>query len=270
MSWGDTFKEAGNWIKETASDIVKVVTDVYNKVKEWFNEEVVGRIKQVCEWFKEENIANKPQLVTDGKIYINNSNSYKNCPDTVKNKIKSKTFTAKEKKEINEVIEKYKPLLKCKNHPLQKIARTDKAITKNGTCIAESDTMGEWLADQNALILTDSASTGLDFKDSSKQFRGTVAHEISHALMNNFDPRTCSTYKNELKNPLMQEYQKISGWDKTGTTLTETQKDKAPTDYAKTNPSEDLSEATMLYLYEPKTLKSQSPKRYEFLKKLFN
>jgi len=179
-------------------------------------------------------------------------------------------FTDKETKKIQEVLNKYQRLLKCKKQQLQQIGRTNKAITKNKAgCVAETDTMGEWFKDNGTIVLTDSASTGSDFKDSAKQFRGTVAHEMSHAMMNNFDPRTCKSYTNYRKNPLMKEYMKVAGWNVTGTTLTETATDKAPTNYGKTNPKEDLAEATMLYLYEPETLKSRSPKRYKFIKELF-
>lgn len=87
--------------------------------------------------------------------------------------------------------------------------------------------------------------------------------------MNNFDPRTCKSYANYKDNPLMQEYMKEAGWNKKGTILSETDTNKAPTDYGKTNPQEDLAEAAMLYLYEPDTLKNRSPARYNFLKKLY-
>ena len=44
---------------------------------------------------------------------------------------------------------------------------------------------------------------------------------------------------------------------------------KAPTDYARKNPKEDMSESVMLYLYEPDSLKKKSPERHAFVQKLF-
>jgi hypothetical protein len=213
---------------------------------------------------------NGPEFISNGKKPLVDSDKYKDCPDSVKKKIHSKEFTDKEKKNINEVLDKYKPILKCKNSPVKQIGRTNKAISKNGKCRAETDTMGEWFEDSGTVILTDAANNPVDFDDAETQFKGTAAHEIAHGLLDNFDPRTCTSYENSSDNPLMKEFHKAAGWDPTGTTLTETDDDKAPTDYAKTNDEEDLSESMMLYLYDPDKLKDASPARYEFCKKLLS
>lgn len=92
---------------------------------------------------------------------------------------------------------------------------------------------------------------------------------MSHILMNGFDPRTCTHYDSDMHNPLMKEYKEQTGWDPIGTILTETKEDVCPTSYGETNPEEDLAESAMLYLYDPEELKKKSPKRYSFLKKLF-
>ena len=68
----------------------------------------------------------------------------------------------------------------------------------------------------------------------------------------------------------MKEFKEASGWNEAGDTLVETDEDKAPTDYAKTNADEDFAESAMLYQYDPDKLKSESPARYEFMQKLFN
>jgi hypothetical protein len=210
--------------------------------------------------------AKGPKLVSDGREAIVNSTSYKGCPDDVKKEITSKDFTDSEKKGIQEVLDKYKPLMKCDNTPVKQIGRTNKGITKNGGCVAETTTMGEWFDDSGTLVLTDAASDPTDFKDKDQQFKGTAAHELAHGLLNKFDPRTCKTYDDENDNPVMKEFRKSTGWDATGTTLTPTDTDKAPTDYAKTNSQEDLSESMMLYMYDPEKLKKESPARYEFCK----
>jgi len=41
-----------------------------------------------------------------------------------------------------------------------------------------------------------------------------------------------------------------------------------PTDYGKTNASEDLSETAMIYVVKPDRLKSGAPKRFAFMEKL--
>jgi hypothetical protein len=216
--------------------------------------------------------SNAPSLVDDGRDAVVDSNAYKGCPDKVKKKIKSKKFTKKQRKEINEVLGKLKPLMKCKNQPLKKIARVNRSISHDdkGHCYADTTTMGEWFDDKGTLVLTDQAGNGSDFTDSKKQFRGTAAHEMTHALTNEFDPRTCKAYKNYKKNPLMKKFMKAAGWNKTGSKLKETAKNKAPSDYAKTtNPNEDMSESVMFYLYEPDKLKNASPERYKVIDDLF-
>ncbi len=209
-----------------------------------------------------------PQLVSDGADAIVKSDSYKNCPANVKDEIKSKDFSDTEKKGIQEVLGKYNPLMKCDNSPVKKIGRTNKGITKSNGCVAETSTMGEWFDESGTLVLTDAASNPVDFADKDVQFKATTAHELAHGLLNKFDPRDCKAYASANDNPVMKEFRKAAGWDATGTTLTETGKDKAPTGYAKTNSQEDLSESMMLYLYSPDKLKKASPARYEFCEKL--
>lgn len=211
----------------------------------------------------------QPKLVDNGADAITKSARYKDCPDDVKKEITSKAFTDSEKKDLQEVLDKYKPLMKCDNNPVKEIGRSNKGITKkNSGCVSETDTMGEWFDDSGTLVLTDAASNPVDFADKDTQFKGTATHELAHGLLNRFDPRDCKAYDTPDDNPLMKEFRKSAGWDSTGTTLAETAGNKAPTDYAKTNSQEDLSESMMLYMYDPEKLKKASPERYEFCKKL--
>jgi hypothetical protein len=196
------------------------------------------------------------------------SATYRACPDNVKSEIHSKRFSEDEKNDTQEVLDRMKPLMGCENQPVKQIGRSDKAITKgSGGCRAETSTMGEWFPDLGALVLTDAASNPVDFNDPRAQYKGTLAHELTHGLTNGFDPRSCKAYDNWRDNPLMQEWGKAVGWDATLTSLPDDS--KAPTDYAKTNAKEDLSESVMLYLYDPDRLKKKSPERHAFIHKLF-
>jgi hypothetical protein len=212
--------------------------------------------------------SNPPTLTDKGGEAITKSKIYSGCDKAVKDQIHDKSFTDDEKKDTEEVLDKMKPLTRCKEQPVKHIGRSDKGITKKSTgCEAETSTMGEWFADQGTLVLTDAASNPVDFKDKRTQYKGTLAHELTHGLTNNFDPRDCKSYDNWKDNPLMQEWAKAAGWNPDLKGLKDPS--KAPTNYAKTNPKEDLSESVMLYLYEPDTLKTKSPERYEFVQKLF-
>ncbi len=209
-----------------------------------------------------------PHLTDKGGASLRSSDACFECPAEVKAAIQDVSFSGEEKKDTEEVLDKMKPLMHCENQPVKHIGRSDKGITKGANgCEAETSTMGEWFADRGSLVLTDAASNPVDFKDTRTQYKGTLAHELTHGLTNGFDPRDCKSYDNWKDNPLMQEWAKAAGWNSALTTLTDDT--KAPTDYAKKNPKEDLSESVMLYLYEPDTLKTKSPERYEFIQKLF-
>lgn len=205
-------------------------------------------------------------FAADGAKYVTEASSYKDCPEAVKSDIKSKEFTEDEKKQINEVIKKYDKLMKCKDIPLKRFGRTDKGITD---CKSENTTMGECFSESGSLILMDNSTSLVDFADKETQFKGTAAHEMAHIMLNKFDPRTCTSYASNGDNPLIQEWRKATGWDASGTNLTETDSDKAPSEYAKTNSQEDMSESAMFYLYDPERLKKASPERYNFMKSLF-
>jgi len=224
--------------------------------------EGLGKAVQTCS-----KAAKLPQLIDDGAKALTGSDAYKGCPEDVKNEILSKAFSDEEKAQVNEVLDKMSGLMTCDNHPIKQIGRTGKAITRDSSgCQAETSTYGEWFEDQGTLILTDVASNPLDFPDKATQFKGTLAHELTHGLTNGFDPRTCTAYDNMADNPLMQEWAKATGWDPTLSNLADAS--KAPTEYAKTNAAEDLSETVMMYLYAPDELKAKSPERHAFAKKL--
>jgi len=95
-----------------------------------------------------------------------------------------------------------------------------------------------------------------------------MAHEMAHGMTNEFDPRTCKSYKNWRDNPFMKDWGKASGWQDN----LEEMKDGAtasPTSYGNTSPREDFSESMMLYLYDPAKLKEKSAERYVFIDNLF-
>lgn len=204
-----------------------------------------------------------PALVDDGAVDLTNTAIYKKCPDDVKSAIQSKAFTKKEREDVEEVLGKMGALMTCENHPVKRIGRTDQAIT---SCVAEQDTMGEWFQDRGALVMTDNATANFHLGGGRKEFKGSLAHELTHGLTNSFDPRTCTAYSNPRDNPLMQEWVKLMGWDDTWKKVADPS--SLPSDYAKTNAKEDLSETVKFYLYAPDELKKKSPERYEFAKKL--
>ena len=106
---------------------------------------------------------------------------------------------------------------------------------------------------------------------------------MGHALEYRKD--TSSTYNNACAAPLMWHFMDATrpitdmntpgffgnnnGWrvnDQNVWTFTGTQGNQAPTDYAKKNPKEDLSESVALYVYNPQALQNSSPQRYNFVR----
>jgi hypothetical protein len=51
------------------------------------------------------------------------------------------------------------------------------------------------------------------------------------------------------------------GWDLTGAPG-----NNPPTDYGKTDPTEDMSESAKMYVYDPQKLQASSPQRYNFIR----
>lgn len=208
-----------------------------------------------------------PQLTDKGGVSLRSSDACFECPAEVKAAIHDVSFSREEKKDIEEVLDKMKALMSCQQQPVKHIGRCNQGITgvANGARV-ESTTMGEWLADRSTAVLTDAAVRPVDFADGRTQFKATLVHELTHGLTNGFDPRTCQPYENWKDNPLMQEWGKAAGWNRALSSLKDDS--RAPNDYAKTNPREDLSESVAFFFYAPEQLKAKSPERHEFIQKL--
>lgn len=137
----------------------------------------------------------------------------------------------------------------------------------------------------------DMATRPFDFSndpDGIKEFKGTILHELIHALQYKKDEY--SIYKNPYSSPIMQNYMDAArpitnindpgfegnnGWTYgkhppgqpfQSWKLFSTQNSNPPTNYGGKNPLEDMSESVMMYVYEPQKLQSSSPQRYTFIR----
>ncbi len=140
-----------------------------------------------------------------------------------------------------------------------------------------------------AIRIYDGAFKPFDFTDDPngyKQFKGTILHELTHALQssNEFYPepqqellRSC--YSSTLLQNYMDATRPVTnmgdpafwgnnGWDLVAGRwkLTGATGNQTPTNYARTNPAEDLCESVMMYVYEPQKLQNNSTKRYDFIR----
>jgi hypothetical protein len=204
-------------------------------------------------------------------------------PEKIKNRVKDRSWSRRELELLEESMELLDPLLDGKKDALENMARVNTAIDKctrndkkEGVCSKVGDyyldkgTMGVYYDDEETLVLTDSADDPVAFRSKSKEFKGTLIHEVAHGLTQIYDPRTGIKYDDPLKNPLFREWINTTGWSKDGTTLPKKGlTEKPPTDYAGESAREDLSESLMLYLLDKTNFKKKSPKRSKFLDSLF-
>jgi hypothetical protein len=104
------------------------------------------------------------------------------------------------------------------------------------------------------------------------QYQGTVAHELVHNYLRH-QPEN-KFWTDLSKNPLIggeNGWASKFGWsyDPTGQkwALDRTRMREIPTVYAGSdNPSEDIAESVMLYLYDPQRLRAASQERYDFIR----
>ncbi len=199
---------------------------------------------------------------------------------------------------LNDVLKELPPGLLSKM-AVTRIIRNKAYIDNNGN--PDPDTFGIYYpcgspaeadcpSSSGTIRIFNQALTPLDFTndpDGYKEFKGTILHELTHALQ--FKKDEYSIYKNPHSSPLVQNYmdatrpitnindpgfEGVNGWvygHPPGTPppkwkLYGTQDNKTPTNYGNTNPIEDMSESVMMYVYEPQKLQGSSPQRYNFIR----
>ncbi len=147
-------------------------------------------------------------------------------------------------------------------------------------------------AETAAIRIYDGAFQPFDFTDDPngyKEFKGTILHEMTHALQAYTGPNggivdpTKEVARNYYSSPLLQNYMDATrpvtnmddpgfwgnnGWNllRGQWKLTGVPGNLTPTNYARTNPAEDLCESVMMYVYEPQKLQTSSAKRYNFIR----
>ena len=183
-----------------------------------------------------------------------------------------------------------------KNLHLKRIVRNKVYVDKDGS--ENPDARGVYTACGDAVIdpecegnestirIFDQAYINPDFPDQNVSFKSTIIHELTHALqMNNF-----GVYHNAYQSPLVQNFVYATNKDASANsanaglqlgwnygvapggnpppqwTLYTNPPDKAPTNYATTNPLEDMADSVRLYVLDPEKLKQSSTFRYEFVR----
>jgi len=209
-------------------------------------------------------------------------------------------WTDKELVSLNNVLKKLPPAL-IKNMKVKRIVRNKVYIDKDGnprpTVSGVYSTCPDKKADPSCegsaatiRIFDNALNPSQVFADPTTKFEAVILHELIHAAQYRKDEY--SIYNNAYNSPLVQNFIYASnkyasgpqeslpaginvGWhwgQPPGNpppprwTLYSNGPEHAPTDYAITNPLEDMCDSTMLYMYDPQKLKNESPGRYEFIR----
>ena len=113
-----------------------------------------------------------------------------------------------------------------------------------------------------------------DKESREKQFQATIAHELTHRLIRH-NPGD-KYYSDLSRQPWIageNGWASKFGWSYNPMTqkwaLDPARSGEAPSKYAGSeNPSEDICESMMFYLYDPQRLRAASPERYQFIKEV--
>lgn len=206
---------------------------------------------------------------------------------------KPKEWTSEELGYLEEALKNYGPLLGANrpkeigDQPISTLSRTEVLIEPDETTGAfskDKSTLGVTFGSDN-ISMFDKALQPSDFATSGQQFRGTIEHELSHALIEDL-PVIAKGKQSTMINKFAKELNFWTGryispyWKlKDGTPGNTEEFDNAKTrkaaqdagietpitDYGMTNAEEDLAEAMMYFFEEPGKLKASCPLRFQFI-----
>jgi hypothetical protein len=209
-------------------------------------------------------------------------------------------WTDKELVSLNNVLKKLPPAL-IKNMRVKRIVRNKVYIDKDGNPRPTVNGVYSTCPDRKADPSCDGSAATVRifdnalipsqvFADPTTKFEAVILHELIHAAQYKKDEY--SIYNNAYNSPLVQNFIYASnkyasgpqeslppginvGWhwgQPPGNpppprwTLYSNGPEHAPTNYATTNPLEDMCDSAMLYMYDPQKLKNESPGRYDFFR----
>ncbi len=214
--------------------------------------------------------------------------SYKKAPPAIRNGLKAKDWTLQELQDVETALSRYGALLGANRdqslgaQPVTTFSRLEKGIDDNSASgVLDDTTAGETFTASKNISMFDAGTTVTDFaknkakptkEEYRKGFRGTIEHELSHALIENlrvgggkkiirqfvaavsfWSGIFTATHGGNSKG------QKIANAQLAGTEI-------PPTKYGATDAYEDLAESLMFYFEEPGTLQTKCPEHYQFIK----
>jgi hypothetical protein len=212
--------------------------------------------------------------------------SYANAPQNVRDGLKAKDWTLQELQDIEKALSRYGALLgpnrnpEFGDQPVTTFSRLEQGIDEDtGAGALDNTTAGETFSDSKNITMFDAGTTVTDFaKDKANPtaeehrtgFRGTIEHELSHALIENLRVGGGKKIIRQWASALgfwkgLNERAFPGSKGDSMTAATAAGVEVPPTKYGATNAAEDLAESLMFYFEDPEGLKTKCPKRYKFI-----
>jgi hypothetical protein len=188
-------------------------------------------------------------------------------------------FSLQELNAIETILQRYAPVLgknRPKSHgaqPLKYFGRAKYGVDHDdtGDAVRDPGTRGESFAKSKTVGMYDAGATASQFPTGMQQFRGTFAHELAHALIEDV--------KNKAGEKTIEKYAAATGvWTsrnvtpyqsdtskKTWDAMKAAGKEAPVTPYGATNAGEDLADAIKYLFEDPAKLKTDCPIRYRWI-----
>ncbi|NTV62391.1 MAG: hypothetical protein HGA65_02495, partial [Oscillochloris sp.] len=198
--------------------------------------------------------------------------------EDVRKHVSPKDWTLKEVQDVELTLKRYGPLLGT-SRPKELGAQTitsisrakQKVVRGNDDSIVDKPTvLGTTFHGQKNVTMFDRGITNpKDFKTGEQQFRGTLAHEFAHALVQHkpVDPSKASSPQ-----IIDQFVQEMDYWDSilvsnyASPKEAKTAKVEAPiSSYGATNAKEDLADTMKFFFEDPQKLRDTCPRRFRFI-----
>ena len=189
-------------------------------------------------------------------------------------------YSLEEMQSMETVLKRYASLLGPKRaqtlgaQPLTVFGRAKYGIDYNADADPERDpdTRGESFSASSLVAMYDAGSEASQFPTGMQQFRGTLAHELSHALLEGLQASPGKTMIAKwVQDSEMWTTENLTPYRrktnaKTHAAVTAAGKEAPITDYGCTNAKEDMADTIKFLFEDPAKLKAECPKRYRWMR----
>ena len=186
--------------------------------------------------------------------------NYKKAPKSVRAAVEAGVWQMKELRALERALAHFAPILGAARkdstrkgaQEVKYIGKVKKAIDENSSDGAlDSTTMGEYFKKDKTLGMFDTGTDSTqDFTDNLDQLEGTAVHEMAHGLFRYLEKAW---------------FQEFDFWAGMYSPSGKDGEEPPPSDYGRTNVSEDMCESVMFFFVDNARLKATAPLRHAFL-----